>query len=109
MFKATALHRTTHSGHEVYLQDDFIRLDIKQRHLSLMETTHNRIPTTIIKLIIGHPKGNLDPRLSHYLNNVDRNIEADPLAPILSERMKLRYAIRKEGSPNNSRNRDSQA
>ena len=109
MFKTTATHRTIHSGQEVNLQDAITRLDIRQCHLSLMEIILNRIPMTIIKTVIGHPKGNLEQRLSHYLNNVDHNIEADPPAPILSERTKLQCATRKEESRNNSKSRDSQA
>ena len=110
MFKTlTAIHRTIHSGQEVNLQDAITRRDIRQRRLSLMEITISKLPMTIIKTIIGHPKGNLDQRLSHFLNNVDHNIEADHLAPIRSERMKLRYAIRKGEFLNNSKSQDSQA
>ena len=107
MFKITAIHRTIHSGQEGNLQDAITRLDIRQCHLSLMEII--KVPTTIIKPIIGHPKGNLDQRLSHYLSNVGHNIEADHLAPILSERTKLRYEIRKDAYRSSLRNLDSQA
>ena len=109
MFKTTALHRTIHLGHEVNLQDDITRLDIRRCHLSLTEIINPKTLMTIIKPIIGHPKGNLDQRLSHFLNNVDHIIEADPPAPTLSERTKLRYEIRKDAYRSNSRSQDSQA
>ena len=106
----TAIYRTIHSGHEVNLQDDFIQLDIRQCRLSLMEIIINlKILMTIIGPIIGHPKGNQDQRLSHYLNNVDHNIEADPPVPILGERTKLQYGIRKGEFLSNSKSQDSQA
>ena len=109
MFKITVTHRTIHSGQEVHLQDAITRPDIRRCHLSLTEIINPKTLMTIIKPIIGHPKGNLDQRLSHYLNNVGHNIEADLPAPILSERTKLRYEIRKDEYRSNLRNLDSQA